>query len=87
MTQNRNDPQRGWQPRATWIALAAIWCAVFIDLNWIFALLLVGWGLYDVFTGQSLFVQRVTRRHQPVTYWLVVSTWILLGVLWLIYEG
>ena len=86
MTWNRNDPQHSLRPRATWIALAAVWCSVLIELNWVFALLLVGWGLYDLVTGESLFVQRVTRRDQPVTYCLVVSTWMLLGVLALIYE-
>ena len=53
--------------------------------DWVYGLLLVAWGLYDLLTGESVFVQRITRRRQPVTYWLVVLTWILFGVLWIVY--
>ena len=35
--------------------------------------------------GESSFIQRVTRHDHPVTYWVVVSTWILLATLWLMY--
>lgn len=87
MMQTRNDPQGGVRPWPTWVALAAVWCAVFIDLGWVYGLLLVAWGLYDLLTGESIFIQRITRRRQPVTYWLVISTWMLFGVLWITYEA
>ena len=74
---------RSW---STWTALAAIWCAVFLDQAWIFSLLLVAWALYDICTGESLFIHRITRRHQPVTYWVIVSTWISFGVLGILYQ-
>ena len=40
-------------------------------------------GLYDLVTGKSSFVQHITRRENPITYWLVVATWIVLSVLWI----
>ena len=73
---------RSWP---TWVALAAIWCALFLDLAWMFSLLLLAWALYDIRTGESLFIQRITRREQPVTYWLIVATWISFGVLGFLY--
>ena len=47
----------------------------------VFALLFVAWAGYDVVTGESVFVQRLTRREQPVAFWLVVSTWLAFGAL------
>lgn len=69
----------------TWIALAALWYFTFAGQVWVLAVLFLAWAAYDLITGESSFVQRVTRREHPVTYWLVVSTWIVLSILWLIY--
>ena len=56
-----------FRPWLTWVALATIWCAVLLDQTWVFALLLTAWVIYDLRTGESLFIQRITRREQPVT--------------------
>ena len=69
----------------TCAALAALWILTFANQSWVYALLFLAWGLYDLATGESSFIQRVTRRDHPATYWVVVSTWILLAVLWLMY--
>ncbi len=75
-----------FRPWPTWAALAAIWCAAVLDQLWVFSLLLVAWALYDIRTGENFFVQRITRRHQPATYWIIVSTWILFAVLGIVYQ-
>lgn len=69
----------------TWAALAALWLLTFTGQYWVYPLLFLAWAAYDLATGESSFIQRVTRRAQPVTYWLVVSTWVLLAVLWIAY--
>lgn len=79
-------PQNRFRPWLTWVALAAIWCAAVLDQLWVFSLLLVAWALYDIRTGESLFIQRITRRGQPVTYWVIVGTWILFAVLGIVYQ-
>ena len=77
--------QNRFRPWLTWVALAAIWCAAVLDQLWVFSLLLLAWALYDIRTGESLFIQRITRRSQPVTYWLIVATWIAFAVLGIVY--
>ena len=69
----------------TWVALVALWIFTLAGQFWLFPVLFLAWAAYDLVTGQSSFVQRVTRREQPVTYWLVVSTWIALSILWIVY--
>ena len=74
---------RSWP---TWTVLAVIWCAVLLEQAWVFSLLLMAWALYDIRTGESLFVQRITRQHQPVTFWIIISTWISFAVLGILYQ-
>ena len=78
--------QNRFRPWLTWVALAAIWCAAVLDQLWVFSLLLMAWALYDIRTGESLFIQRITRRGQPVTYWVIVATWISFAVLGIVYQ-
>ena len=75
------------KPWLTWTALAAMWLLTFTGQYWVYPLLFLAWAAYDLVTGESSFIQRVTRRAQPVTYWLVVSSWILLAVLWVAYPA
>ena len=65
----------------TWIALVVVWCAALVNQPVVFGLLFLAWAGYDVFTGESVFVQRLTRREQPLAFWLVVSTWLAFGAL------
>ena len=69
----------------TWVALGALWIFTLAGHVWILAALFLAWAAYDIVTGESSFVQRVTRREQPLTYWLVVSTWVALSILWIVY--
>ena len=86
-TWNNPAPSSAVKLWPTWSALAALWFLTFSGQYWVYPLLFLAWAGYDLATGESSFIQRVTRRAQPVTYWLVVSTWILLAVLWLIYPS
>lgn len=70
-------PARPTQARSlrlwpTWIAVAALWAFALTEQIWLFAVLFLAWAAFDIATGESSFVQRVTRRNQPGTYWLVV---------------
>ena len=84
-TWQHPSPTRTRGAWPVWIALAALWLMTLAGQYWVYAVLFLAWAVYDLATGESHFIQSVTRRHEPVTYWLVVSTWILLTVLWLIY--
>ncbi len=71
----------------TWptiVALVVIWAMAMTGQVWIFALLFLGWAASDVVSGDSVLVQRVERRRNPVTFWAVVATWVALAILWLL---
>ena len=66
------------------VGLAILWIAALLDQVWVFALLFVGWALYDIAMGESHFIQRVTRRDHPVLFWSIVGSWIVLSVAWVV---
>ena len=69
----------------TWIALLVVWLAVLVNQPWIFGLLFLAWAIYDIATGESSFVQTVTRKAHPVAFWLVVVTWLAFACLYIGY--
>jgi len=87
MIQSWDDPPltRLRRPWMTWAGLAALWALTFTQQYWMWSALFLGWAAYDIFTGESSFVQRVTRRANPVTYWLIVTSWVALSSLWWLY--
>jgi hypothetical protein len=70
-----------------WAAIAALWILTYTEQWWVYSVLFLVWGIYDVATGESHFIRRVTREAQPFTFWLVVSTWILLSLMWVAYPS
>lgn len=87
MIQSWDDPPltRLRRPCMTWAGLAALWVLTFSGQYWMWSVLFLGWAAYDIVTGESSFIQRVTRRGDPVTYWLIVASWVALSLLWLLY--
>ncbi|MEO1058970.1 MAG: hypothetical protein AAFY28_18840 [Actinomycetota bacterium] len=73
--------------RVVWpvgIALTLLWVAALSGQVWVFAVLFVGWALFDVAAGESHFIRRVARAEHPILFWAIVVSWIALSVLWLV---
>ncbi len=68
----------------TIVGLAVLWGAALANQVWIFAVLFIAWALFDVFTGESNFIQRITRTEHPVVFWAVIGSWISMAVLWVV---
>lgn len=74
------------QQRSTWVGLVLLWIALLFNQYWLYASLFFAWGIFDLVTGHSFFVGQVSRRGEPVTYWLIVLTWFAIGALSLVYR-
>ena len=87
MIQSWDDPPalRVRRPWVTWAALSVLWVGTFAGQLWMWPVLFLGWAAYDVLTGESNFVQHITRRAHPVTFWVIVASWVVLSLLWLLY--
>ena len=66
--------------------LIVLWIAAIANQVWLFAALFIGWALFDIVTGESHFIQRITRRDHPAVFWAIVSSWIVMSILWVVYS-
>lgn len=62
------------------LALIVIWVGVAMDWNWIWGVLFISWTIPALVTRRTHLFEEVERAHNPVLYWLIVSTWILLSI-------
>lgn len=62
------------------LALAVVWVAVVMDWNWVWGALFILWTIPALVTGRTHLLEEVSRARNPVLYWLIVSTWILLSL-------
>jgi len=54
--------------------------AVLTETNWIWGLLFLIWVVPDIQRGSTHFLEHVERRSNPVVYWLIITTWLILSV-------
>ncbi len=61
------------------LALAVLWIAVAMDWNWVWGVLFILWTIPALRTGRTHLLEEVDRARNPILYWLIVSTWMLLS--------
>ena len=69
--------------RTVIVALVAVWAIVLVDLPWIWGVVMILLGVKDIAQAQTQFVSSISRHHDPGLYWLVVGSWLIMGVVWL----
>ena len=75
--------------RSKWrclMGLVLVYCAILMNLNWIWGVLFLVWVVPDIRRGTTFFLEPVTRRENPVIYWAIMLTWIGLSA-YLLYES
>lgn len=48
--------------------------------SWAWGLLFVFWTIPAYFSGEVFSINMVERRYEPVFFWVIITTWIVLGV-------
>ncbi len=62
------------------LAILLIWLAVFVDFQWVWGVLFIIWVYPDIKKGNTYFVEYLDREVNPVEYWIIVLSWILMSV-------
>ena len=62
------------------IGLLLIYIAVFLNWQWLWGALFLFWIAPDFFTGVTYFIERVERQENPILYWAILLTWLVLSV-------
>jgi len=63
----------------TVLGLLVIYTAVLFDQYWVWGVLFILWTIPALRSGETFFVERLSRRANPLLFWLLVSTWIALS--------
>ena len=66
------------------LALIAVWIAIYFNWNWVWGIIFLFWVIPEIKHGVAHFIEEVERSRNPITYWLIISSWILLSLYLLI---
>jgi predicted enzyme related to lactoylglutathione lyase len=79
---NATNDQTGMS-QLKWRAIAGLLlvvAAVLLEANWIWGALFLLWVIPDIKYGVTHFMERIDRRQNSVTFWLVIATWVCLSI-------
>ena len=80
---SNTDPQEATKHSPKWraiLGLVIVATAVLLEANWIWGLLFLLWVIPDIQHGSTHFLEHVEQRKNPVIYWLIVTTWVVLSI-------
>lgn len=64
----------------TIIALGLMYIALFMNWEWVWGVLFLIWVIPDIYSEVTYFIEPITKKENPVVYWIIVITWILLAL-------
>ena len=62
------------------VGLVVVYLAVLFEANWLWGVLFLFWVIPDLKSGTTYFIEPLSRRENPVLYWAIVLTWLILSV-------
>lgn len=69
-------PRMPWK---AWLGLALVYVGVFFEQYWVFGLLALFWLLFDIRSGATHLFETISRRQNPILFWLIIATWGILS--------
>ena len=84
---NRRIPggNSGQRTVITLAVLALVWTISLVPgLAFVWGLVFAGWALLGLWSGEVYLVGAHRRDTEPILFWLVGGTWLLLGLAWVI---
>jgi hypothetical protein len=64
----------------TIIALILMYIAMFMNWEWAWGILFLFWVIPDIFSGVTYFIEPIEKRQNPILYWIIVVSWILMAI-------
>ncbi len=71
----------------TVLALAVVYLAVVMGWSWVWGLLFIMWTIPALYSGQTHLVEEINRDEDPVFYWLIIATWIVLRIFMILFDA
>ena len=70
----------------TVVALLALLAATAIGWYWVWGLFFLYWAIAAIVTGQVFVVQTVYRSENPVLFWAIAATWLILSAMSIFFD-
>lgn len=67
------------------LSLSIVYLSVLTNWYWLWGLLLLLWVAGDLVTRQTWLSEVITRRENPVLYFLILFTWLVFGFYFVLY--
>ncbi|MEM7032771.1 MAG: VOC family protein [Chloroflexota bacterium] len=64
----------------TFLALVFVYIAVVFELQWMWGLLFLLWLIPDMISGQAHLAEPISRKDNPIWYWLIILTWLWMSI-------
>ncbi len=64
----------------TILGLLLMYSAVVLNWQWIWGIFSLYWIFPDFFTGVTYFIEPISRRENPILYWLILITWVAFSI-------
>lgn len=66
----------------TILALVLAVTAVYFGLLFVWGLFCLFWGIENIRSKEAYFVERIERQKNPVLYWVIIASWLAMGVMY-----
>ena len=67
-------------------ALVVLLAATLAGWYWVWGIFFLYWAVSGIVTGHAFVVQTVQRHENPVLFWLISITWLILAGLTIFYD-
>ncbi|MCF2873377.1 MULTISPECIES: hypothetical protein [unclassified Tenacibaculum] len=64
----------------TLIALVLMYIAILMNWEWAWGVLFMFWVIPDLFSGITYFIEPISKKENPKTYWVIIISWIFMAL-------
>lgn len=65
----------------TIFGLILVWVATILNWQWIWGVVFLIWIIPDFYTGVTYFIEPISKKDNPLLYWLIMISWVALSIL------
>ena len=68
------------------VGVALLWVAVILEIEWVWGLVFLMWLIPDLMSRDTYFLEYVSRKENPISYWLIMGSWLIFSA-WILVLG
>lgn len=65
----------------TILGLLFMYLAMWYNWQWAWGVLFLIWVIPDIISGVTYFIEPVERSSEPILYWVIIISWVLMSLL------